>query len=279
MCLGEKMSRQIGGIYMSQYYVVPTIYQDLSDQSQGYFAFRFTCQECGWSIESTPIRSTVSTATNIMDLGVVLLGGFWGRAAEMGEKIYGSQWHKEQANALQKSWAQVQHQFHFCPKCHRTVCMRCFNVQLNLCTSCAPDLRADGIQFQHQMNVDAQRQQIEQNYRAPQFNVGALPSAVTPDMMAPSAQPLQQDKQARLPQPGQVSAPLTPAAIAGFSTPGYPQVVMCPMCRRMGPPGKFCQDCGTKLPMPDLFCPKCATPVGASARFCTECGTRLHEGQ
>ena len=33
---------------------------------------------------------------------------------------------------------------------------------LNLCTGsgCAPDLRADGSQFQHQMNVEAQHKQI-----------------------------------------------------------------------------------------------------------------------
>src|SRR6266700_2793091 len=93
-------------------------------------------------IDKRPIRSSVSTATNIMDIGVGLLGGFWGRAAQAGEQIYGSKWHTEQADALQKAWGEVQHEFHLCPKCHRTVCMRCFNTQLNLCTGadCAPDL-------------------------------------------------------------------------------------------------------------------------------------------
>ena len=75
---------------MAQHYIVPSIYEDISNQSQGYFAFRFTCQECNWSVDSTPIRSSVSTATNIMDIGVGLLGGFWGRAAEAGEQMYGS---------------------------------------------------------------------------------------------------------------------------------------------------------------------------------------------
>ncbi len=256
-----------------QHYVVPNIYDDMSNQSQGYFAFRFTCQQCRWSVDSTPIRSSVSTATNIMDIGVGMLGGFWGRAAEAGEKIYGAQWHSEQAQALQKSWEQVQPQFRLCPKCHRTVCMRCFNVQLNLCTGdgCAPDMRADGVHFQHGMNIEAQRQQIQQGYQAPQFNIGGLPSAATPDMLMG-----QQPQQAML--PGQAQPQLrtpTPAEIAGYSTPGYPQTVMCPTCRKMGPPGKFCQDCGTKLPLPDLFCPKCSSPVENSARFCPECGTKL----
>jgi len=198
----------------------------------------------------------------------------WGRAAEAGQKFYGSRWHNEQAEALQKSWSEIKHHFHFCPKCSNTVCNRCFNVGINLCTGCAPDLRADGAHFQHELNIDAQRQQIEKSYQAPQFNVNAIPSAVTPDMIQPATPPA-------LPgRPGQqasIAAP-SPASIAGFSTPGYPKTVMCPMCRRMGPPGKFCQDCGTQLPLPDLFCPKCASPVGEGARFCAECGTKVVSG-
>jgi hypothetical protein len=260
---------------MSQYYVVPNIYSDMSNQSQGYFAFRFTCQHCYWQIETTPIRSTVATVSNIADIGIGLLGGLWGRAAEAGQKMYGSQWHNEQAEALQKSWAEIKDHFHICPKCSTTVCNRCFNVRINLCTSCAPDLRADGAQYQHGLNIEAQHQQIQENYQAPQFNVNAIPSAVTPDLIRPPAQPAlpySPPAQASLPAP-------SPASIAGFSTPGYPREVMCPTCRRMGPPGKFCQDCGTKLPLPDLFCPKCASPVGEGARFCEECGTKLQSAR
>jgi hypothetical protein len=47
-------------------------------------------------VETRPLRSQVSNATNIMDIGVGLLGGFWGRAAEAGEQMYGSRWHVEQ---------------------------------------------------------------------------------------------------------------------------------------------------------------------------------------
>src|SRR5207237_7602284 len=82
-------------LHMTQRYVVPNIYQDISDQSQGYFAFRFCCQECYWSVDTRPIRSTVSTISNVMDIGVGLLGGFWGRAAQAGEQMYGSKWPTE----------------------------------------------------------------------------------------------------------------------------------------------------------------------------------------
>lgn len=274
---------------MPEFFTVPNIYSDMSNQSQGYFMFRFSCQRCGTAIECTPIRSSVATAQNVMDVGIGFLGGFWGRAAEAGEQMYGTKWHQEQAQALTTAWQEVQHQFHTCPKCHMTVCMRCWNTTLNLCTGCAPDLKADAAGYQHELNIEAQRQQIEQGYHAPQFNISAIPSAVTPDMVAQPPQPpqapqLQQPQ--RYPTPPQYQqhpqqmggAPGTgnnPLAGTRFDTPGYPKTVMCPVCRKMGPPGKFCDNCGTKLPMPDLFCPNCSEPVQPNTRFCPECGTKL----
>ena len=251
---------------MEQNYVVPAIYQDMSNQSQGYFAFRFVCHQCYWQIDTRPVRSTVSTVSTIADIGIGLLGGFWGRAAQAGEQIYGTQWHQEQINALQKSWREVQHYFHFCPKCQQTVCARCWNQKLGLCLRDAPDLKADGASFQHGLNVDAQRQQIEQHYEPPQFNVNAVPSAVTPDLIQPSRPQI---------LPAQQPGAPTPAALAGFNTPGFPTTVNCPTCRTPGPIGKFCQNCGTKLPAPRLFCPTCSHPAEPNARFCQECGTNL----
>lgn len=251
---------------MEQNYVVPSIYQDMSNQGQGFFAFRFVCHQCYWQIDTRPIRSTVSTVSNIADIGIGLLGGFWGRAAEAGEKIYGSQWHQEQADALQKSWREVQQHFHYCPKCQETVCSRCWNQTLGLCLRDAPDIKADGASFQHGLNVDAQRQQIQQGYEPPHFNVNAIPSAVTPDMVQGPRQP-------QIPPPQQLGAP---AAMAGFNAPSVPgAIVNCPTCRTPGKAGKFCQDCGTRLPEPRLSCPKCAAPAEPNARFCQECGTHL----
>jgi hypothetical protein len=256
---------------MSEQYIVPSIYTDISDQGQGYFAFRFTCRHCYWEIETKPVRSKVSTATNVMDLGIGMLNGFWGRAAEMGEKVYGSKWHQEQAETLQKTWAEVKHNFHFCPKCSSTVCTRCFNIKLNLCVSCAPDLKVDGAQYQHELNIEAQRGQIQQQYRAPQFNVSAIPSAATDDLIVQHG-----PMNPRLAAPGGGAAQLPPGRASAFPTPGYPQAAACPNCRKMGVPDKFCQDCGTKIPLPDLFCPQCSIQVEPTARFCAECGSKLN---
>ncbi len=250
-------------------FVVPPIYEDCSDQGQGYFQFEFRCPECDYAVKTSTQRSSVATKTRIMDLGVGMLGGFWGRAAEQGEEMFGSQWEKEKDHAVTKAWQEVQKDFRYCGKCKRTVCFRCWNPQINMCNSCAPDLKSDAVVYQHGLNIEAQRTQIEQNYQAPQFNTGAVASAVTPDMMMPpQGQPAHQ---------GQGTPPQAPSAasIAGFSTPGYPQQVNCTSCSTPGIPGKFCQNCGAKLPLPDLFCPKCSTQVAATTHFCPECGERM----
>ncbi len=241
---------------MPSNFIVPNIYQDRSNQSQGYFAFCFSCQICGWAVDTTPQRSKIATATNVMDVGVGLLGGFWGRAAQAGEQIYGSNWHKEQAEALQKAWVEIQHDFNTCAHCHLTVCTRCFNSKVNLCVRCAPDLKADGASYQHELNVEAQRQQIQGGYQAPQFNTAGVPSAVDGSMLKPAN-----------------DAPARPAT----SQDGYPTSIACSRCQHMGAPGKFCENCGTKLALPDLFCPGCATKVGPTTRFCPECGTKLQQ--
>jgi len=251
-------------------FIVPPIYQDHSDQGQGYFQFSFHCPECDYSVMTSTQRSSVATKTRIMDLGVGLIGGFWGRAAEQGEQMFGSQWEKEHDQALIKAWDEIKKDFRYCGQCKRTVCFRCWNPQINMCNNCAPDLKADAVHFQHGLNVEEQRNQIQQNYQAPKFNTGAVASAVTSDMMMPpQGRPAAQGTPQSPPQ-----AP-SAASIAGFSTPGYPSQVACPSCNQPGLPGKFCQNCGTKLPMPDLFCPKCSTQVAANVHFCPECGERL----
>lgn len=275
-------------------FIVPPIYQDHSDQGRGFFQFSFHCPECDYSVMTNTQRSTTATATRAMDLGVGLIGGFFGRAAQQGEEMFGARWEKEKDQALTKAWEDIKKDFRYCNQCKRTVCFRCWNPQINMCNNCAPDLKADAVHYQHGLNVEAQRQQIEQNYQAPQFNTGAVASAVTPDMMSqqgrpgpqqmppapgmPQQMPPMQGMPQMPPAPGMPQmSPQAPSAatIAGFSTPGYPAQVACPSCNTPGLPGKFCQNCGTKMPMPDLFCPKCAAQVAATSHFCPECGERL----
>lgn len=252
---------------MQQRFIVPRIYSDMSNQSEGYFQFAFHCQICGDTLETPTQRSNIATATKAMDLGIGFLNNFWGRAAEMGEQVFGSRWEAEHDQALQKAWESIKHSYHFCNQCKDTVCLRCWNNAVSLCTRCAPDLKANAATYKHQLTMDAQRSQIEQGFQAPQFATEVVPSAVTPDMLRPPA-----GTGPKLP-PG-ASVPTTTGGIP-MTPSGIPTQMACPNCGEMGMTGKFCQNCGTKIPVPNLVCPNCATPVLTKGNFCQECGAPL----
>jgi len=257
---------------MQQRFVVPRIYNDMSSESEGYFQFSFYCPICGDTLETPPQRSKVATATKAMDLGIGLLNNFWGRAAEMGEQVFGSKWHAEHDQALQKAWDAIKHNYRFCNQCKDTVCLRCWNEAVSLCTRCAPDLKADAATYKHQLTMGAQRTQIDQNYQRPQFNTDAVPTAVTPDMLRP---PAGQPAGAPNLPPGSATA-LPQGSAVSPALGNIPVEMPCPNCGQKGMTGKFCQHCGTRIPVPDLFCPNCATPVLTKGNFCQECGAPLH---
>lgn len=58
------------------------------------------------------------------------------------------------------------------------------------------------------------------------------------------------------------------------------QANACPSCGAHCPEGsKFCQECGTRLPVPEAttkrFCPNCGTEIPTGHRFCQGCGTKI----
>jgi hypothetical protein len=250
---------------MQQRFVVPNIYSDMSSETEGYFQFAFHCPICGDTVETPTQRSKIATATKAMDLGIGLLNNFWGRAAEMGEQVFGSKWHAEHDQALQKAWETIKHNYRFCNQCNDTVCLRCWNNAVSLCTRCAPDLKADAATYKHQLIRDALHTQLEQNLQAPQFATEAVPAAVTPDMLRQPAN----NPAGAAPQRPQNAAPVPIAGDIPLESP-------CPNCGQKGLTGKFCQHCGTRIPVPDLFCPNCAMPILTKGNFCQECGAPLH---
>ena len=52
--------------------------------------------------------------------------------------------------------------------------------------------------------------------------------------------------------------------------------VACPSCNKMNAPGtKFCQECGTKLEVPDKRNCSCGAEIAPGVRFCSECGAKI----
>jgi membrane protease subunit (stomatin/prohibitin family) len=71
-------------------------------------------------------------------------------------------------------------------------------------------------------------------------------------------------------QPQQQQAPAAAPAAAGAT-------VACPSCGHQNPAGgKFCGDCGTKLPeaSAEQFCTQCGQEVAVGAKFCGNCGAK-----
>lgn len=48
--------------------------------------------------------------------------------------------------------------------------------------------------------------------------------------------------------------------------------MICPVCGKMTPTGKFCMECGSSLANK---CPKCGADTPSGAKFCLECGNKL----
>lgn len=51
--------------------------------------------------------------------------------------------------------------------------------------------------------------------------------------------------------------------------------VVCPACNKTVAPGKFCAECGNKLPEGPKFCSGCGNKLDAGAKFCPECGEKV----
>ena len=56
---------------------------------------------------------------------------------------------------------------------------------------------------------------------------------------------------------------------------GGPGLITCPSCSTQVPPGKFCTNCGNKLPEPGRnHCAECGHELPPEAKFCPNCGAK-----
>lgn len=114
-------------------------YSDLST-TQG-FQFEFFCNRCSTGFR-TPFKSTLTGAlSGAMGAAGSLLGGFFGKAADLSERVRSASWEKGHDAAFQEAMEEMRAEFIQCPRCSTWVCKQnCWNVEKGLCTSCAPDV-------------------------------------------------------------------------------------------------------------------------------------------
>lgn len=114
-------------------------YSDMSTDRG--FQFEFHCNRCGGGIR-TPFKPAASgTITEVLDTASSLLGGIFGRAADVSERLRSATWQQARDKAMAEAVDEIRPQFAQCPHCSTWVCRdSCWNEKRGLCKSCAPDM-------------------------------------------------------------------------------------------------------------------------------------------
>ncbi len=205
-------------------------YSDLSTD-QG-FQFEFYCDRCGSGYRTRFQPSVLGKVSSALDAASSLIGGVFGRAADLGERARSATWEKAHDEAFTNAMEELRPDFVQCPRCQSWVCREhCWNEQKGLCKECAPDLGVEMAAAQAQRTVEEIHAHAQ---------------------MAESDREMLQEKswragvRATCPQ---CNAPL-PA-----------NVKFCPECGARIQAQAHCTECGAKLLPGAKFCPECGARV------------------
>ena len=114
-------------------------YNDLSTDRG--FQFEFHCDRCGSGFR-TPFRASATGAvSDVLDAASSLLGGVFGKAADVGDRVHSATWERAHDHAFAAAIEELKPQFAQCPHCAAWVCREsCWNEKRGLCKECAPDM-------------------------------------------------------------------------------------------------------------------------------------------
>jgi hypothetical protein len=195
------------------------------------FQFEFHCDRCGAGYRTKFQPSVTGTVSNVLDGASSLLGGIFGQAANISNRVRSAGWQQSRDKAFALAIEEIKPNFVQCPKCLQWVCRKsCWNTKRGLCKNCAPDLAVEMSAAQAQKAV----QEIYEN-------------AASADDEKVTAQDFKQTVRASCPQ---CEAPLAA------------NVKFCPNCGAKIATQAFCKECGAKLQPGVKFCPECGTKAG-----------------
>lgn len=208
-------------------------YSDLSTDKG--FQFEFYCDHCGSGFRTHFHPSKLGAVSSALDAASSMLGGIFGRAADLGERARSATWEKAHDEAFEKAMEELKPDFIQCPRCSSWVCRKsCWNTKKGLCKECAPDLGVEMAAAQSSRTVE---------------EIWAHSQVAEADREMLQEKSWRQGVRATCPD---CDAPL----------PG--QVKFCPEC---GAPVKrkmHCTQCGAELSPGVKFCAECGAKVKKS---------------
>jgi len=205
-------------------------YSDLST-NQG-FQFEFYCDRCGSGFRTRFQASTLGTVSSALDAASSLIGGFLGRAADLGERARSATWEKAHDQAFTKAMEELKPDFVQCARCSSWVCRKsCWNENKGLCKNCAPDLGVEMAAAQANRTV----QEIWAHSK-----------------MAEADREMLQEKSWR---------EGVRATCPSCNVPLAAKVKFCPECGARIEGEAHCTECGAKLGPEVKFCAECGTKV------------------
>ncbi|OQY22398.1 MAG: zinc ribbon domain-containing protein [Anaerolineaceae bacterium 4572_32.1] len=197
-------------------------YKDESTETG--FQFKFHCDRCGTGYLTSFQASATGMVSEALDVASGLLGGVFGKAARVGDRIHSSAWERAHDKAFAKAVEEIKPKFTQCPRCTHWVCREsCWNEERGLCKDCAPDLTTEYAAEQVKTELEQGRKIIRKTeYVADE---GQFKTAL------------------------RAACPKCGAAVSGGK--------FCPECGAALSEDKFCIECGSKVSPKAKFCPEC----------------------
>jgi membrane protease subunit (stomatin/prohibitin family) len=206
-----------------------TNYGDLS--SDNGFQFEFRCMRCGSGYRTEFDTFELSTATNVLDGASGLLGGVFGRAADVAQRAKSAAWEKASDKAFVKAQQEIMPKFVQCPRCSAWMCREnCWNEKKGLCKQCAPDLGVE---------------------------MAAAQASKSVEEVWAHAKMSEEDKHL-------TEQDWREGIVASCPTCGAPQATNAKFCAECGADlkaAKHCTQCGAKLQPGAKFCNECGAPA------------------
>ncbi len=207
--------------------------KNYSDQSTDKgFQFEFYCDRCGNGFRTRFKPSATGVLSGAMDAASSMLGGVFGRAADLSHRVHSAAWERAHDQAFEGAMEELKPDFVQCPRCSSWVCRKnCWNKQKGLCKECAPDLGVEMTAAQSSRTV----QEVWSHSKVAEEDRELLKESTWREGLRATC------PECETPLSG--NARFCPECGAKIKQSGK-----CPGCdTEVAPGAKFCPECGTKL--------------------------------